>query len=586
MKKIVLGIAIAMCLALLTICGTSAAETLSGSELIPVGGDFTLPLTGLTKGEKLNWSWDTEGGRLTFTAQNGTGDVYYKDPANSDINEITIPEDGTYDLIWENNDPGGSSTADITMNYTVEVINHAPTALAEANVTSGKVPLHVKFTGSGDDVDGTIEDYDWDFGDGTTSTLQNPDHIFDTPDTYTVTLTVTDNDGNTDSDTLDITVDPNPPPTAVAEAYVNGGEPPLEVHFDGSGSYDAEDGFIASYLWEFDDGNDSTEMSPTYTFADEGVYEVTLTVTDNQDETGEDTITITVSIINLGPAAAGSADKPSVPEGQTVTFTDASTDADGTIASWAWDFGDGTTSNDQHPTHDYDTVGTYTVVLTVEDDDGAIDTVDIPITVLADSDGDSVPDSEDEFPNNAAEWNDNDDDDIGDNADPDDDNDGMSDDYENIYEGLDPMVDDADQDADGDGATNLEEFEAGTNPVDRFEKPAAEKEDEISGSTFIILVVVVILVVILLLFLMRKGGGKPKGAPPEEPPEDMGDEAPVEDYGEEPVEEVEVVDEEPGETYEEPSEEIGETYEEPSGETPDEELDNILEDSEEEKPEF
>lgn len=65
----------------------------------------------------------------------------------------------------------------------------------------------------------------------------------------------------------------------------------------------------------------------------------------------------------------------------TITFTDASTDKDGTIAAWSWDFGDGTTSTDDNPTHKYTAIGPYTVTLIVTDNDGANGTTTKSITV-------------------------------------------------------------------------------------------------------------------------------------------------------------------------------------------------------------
>ncbi len=76
--------------------------------------------------------------------------------------------------------------------------------------------------------------------------------------------------------------------------------------------------------------------------------------------------------------------------GLSVDFTDTSTDEDGTIVAWAWDFGDGGDSTDQDPTHVYASGGTYTVALTVTDDGGDIHTVEHdvePIAVTVDGPG-------------------------------------------------------------------------------------------------------------------------------------------------------------------------------------------------------
>jgi hypothetical protein len=84
--------------------------------------------------------------------------------------------------------------------------NQPPTASASATPTSGPAPLEVNFTGSGTDSDGTIVSYNWDFGDGNTSLMQNPLHAYNSPGSYVATLTVTDNDDATGTASVNITV--------------------------------------------------------------------------------------------------------------------------------------------------------------------------------------------------------------------------------------------------------------------------------------------------------------------------------------------------------------------------------------------
>ncbi|UCH88861.1 MAG: PKD domain-containing protein, partial [Thermoplasmata archaeon] len=90
----------------------------------------------------------------------------------------------------------------------VKHINQAPRASIDANVTSGRAPLSVSFTGGGVDNDGTIVSYFWDFGDGDNSKRQNPNHTYFEPGKYFVELTVTDDDGESHTAMITITVDP------------------------------------------------------------------------------------------------------------------------------------------------------------------------------------------------------------------------------------------------------------------------------------------------------------------------------------------------------------------------------------------
>ena len=126
-----------------------------------------------------------------------------------------------------------------------------------------------------------------------------------------------------------------------------------------------------TYAWTFGDGNTSTEANPTHTYTTGGTYTVELTVTD-QDGLASATATTQVTIeepANEAPVAV--IGDPPVVTGMDVEFVGSdSFDPDGTVDTYAWTFGDGNTSTEANPTHTYTTGGTYTVELTVTDQDG------------------------------------------------------------------------------------------------------------------------------------------------------------------------------------------------------------------------
>lgn len=127
------------------------------------------------------------------------------------------------------------------------------------------------------------------------------------------------------------------------------------------------DGTIVSRTWEFGDGGTSSQSNPSHTYVTAGNYNVTLTVTDDTGAQGSASQTVDITIPNTPPTAELGYSCSDL----TCIFTDASSDSDGTIQSWAWDFGDGTRSTAQHPSHTYSAGGTYAVTLTVTDDNGA-----------------------------------------------------------------------------------------------------------------------------------------------------------------------------------------------------------------------
>lgn len=144
--------------------------------------------------------------------------------------------------------------------------------------------------------------------------------------------------------------------------------PPLTVHFDASASQ-SPNGSIVSYEWDFKDGSTDTGVNVTHTFYEKGVYPVTLTVTDSTGAVGA--ITHSVEALNRAPHAEFIV-RPYIPQRLIPTEFDASGsyDEDGYITEWLWSFGDGATSSGEVVQHTYELAKSYTVRLTVIDDNG------------------------------------------------------------------------------------------------------------------------------------------------------------------------------------------------------------------------
>ena len=169
--------------------------------------------------------------------------------------------------------------------------------------------------------------------------------------------------------------------TVLANAPTLGNRPPVadfNWHCDGlscqftDASRD-DDGMVTGWSWQFGDGGGSGEAEPAHTYFGPGTYTVTLTVTDNDGATDQKTahIDVTAPAPPSEQNKAPTADFDDHCHDLSCSFTDKSKDDDGSVVSWVWDFGDGTGSNQQNPTHSYEDEGHYDVTLTVTDDDGA-----------------------------------------------------------------------------------------------------------------------------------------------------------------------------------------------------------------------
>ncbi|MCK4970471.1 MAG: PKD domain-containing protein, partial [Thermoplasmata archaeon] len=250
------------------------------------------------------------------------------------------------------------------------VLNVAPNATVAATPDHIKENMTVYFQAEGRDpspLDAANLSYTWNFGDGESSNREEVFHLYVDDGCFTVTLTVQDDDGGIALYTLHVLVD-NVAPSLEAGAdreYIREGE---VVNFtaliDDPGPLDTH-----TALWDFDDGTTSDQLAVTHRFLDDGNYIVVLTVTDNSG--GTNTTTFRVAVSNVRPILTATANITEIDEGSEVAFTAEWTDPgeldEHTIS---WDFGDGTESSVQNPIHQFMQDGTYTVLVTVADDDG------------------------------------------------------------------------------------------------------------------------------------------------------------------------------------------------------------------------
>jgi PKD repeat protein len=213
-----------------------------------------------------------------------------------------------------------------------------PQAIANANSLSGPAPHTVDFSSTSFDPDGPFLAHSWDFGDGGSSTEQNPSHQFLAPGPYEVVLTVADGSGYTATDTLSVFAEGNQPPTAQIDSpvdaleFINDGISPLALEGLGTDPDDLPDSLVFDWSIDLHDGasftagyftpspGSSSSFVPDVVDSGQGVtWDVILTVTDPGGLSAADTVTIIdatlppLALLDLRATLADGLAPPNVP---------------------------------------------------------------------------------------------------------------------------------------------------------------------------------------------------------------------------------------------------------------------------------
>mgnify|MGYP006287093763 CR=1 FL=1 len=226
---------------------------------------------------------------------------------------------------------------------------------------------------------GTLESYEWEMGDGTEISGVSLEHKYEEYGEYEVSLTVSDGE-NEDTVTKTLIVE-NIPPKPIFEFGTQSDDLTVddEISVNAFNSYDPDGDEIEEYRWGFGDGTSKQGSRVSHSYSDPGTYNLTLTVDDGIKTAVNST---RINIINRPPEASiYYSPEDDLTVGETITFDASnSSDPDGDVDRYVWRLGNGETARGEVVEHSYEELGTYNVVLTV-DDGGKTDEEEITFTV-------------------------------------------------------------------------------------------------------------------------------------------------------------------------------------------------------------
>lgn len=308
-------------------------------------------LSTVNSGSITGWSWSTSG-QATQTNQNPT--FTFTSSGTKDIELIVSTNAGCKD----------------TITKTVEVYVLPTANFSITNVCKGAATTLTNTSINGS---GTINTLNWDLGDGNISSQNNPTHTYSNDGNFTASLYISDSNGCKDTVQKLLTVYPLPTVSFNATS-VCALKPTILT-----GTSTISSGNISNWAWYLNSDNivDAVTSSTTYTYTTGGTYPVKLVNTSNQG--CKDSLTKNINV-NFIPVADFSNINKCLYD--SIPFTNQSTVAQGTIASYDWIFGDGGVSSNTNPYHTYTSCGVKAVTLVSTSDSGCVNAQTKQVTVF------------------------------------------------------------------------------------------------------------------------------------------------------------------------------------------------------------